>query len=317
MEIERRLRSQAEELLSGFRALVVNGPRQAGKTTLVRQLQHARGPVVNLDDPAVLAVALEDPVGFLGSLPPRVAIDEFQRGGTALLLALKMRLDAGRERGQYVLAGSTRFLTMKHVGETLTGRIGVVELLPLSAGELRGRLESFVERAFAGQLIDAACEPMDRRAYAAAIAAGGFPELALGPSTSRFRSRWCESYLRTVTAVANVEQVADIRRPQVFGDLLGQLAARLGLRAGGRRSGSRVGDEPLVGDVVSRCAGNPLPGAAVASVDHESYQQVEASTGGPLDRHSAGCPSTRPVDGRSRANGLSLVRSAVGELRRR
>jgi len=226
MEIERRLRSQADELLEGFRALVVNGPRQAGKTTLVRQLQHGRGPVVSLDDPAVLAVALEDPVGFLGSLPPRVAIDEFQRGGPALLLALKMRLDAGRERGQYVLAGSTRFLTMKRVGETLTGRVGVVELLPLSAGELRGRFESFVERAFAGQLIDAACEPIHRREYAAAIATGGFPELALGPSTARFRSRWCESYLRTVTAVANVEQVADIRRPEIFGDMLGQLAAR-------------------------------------------------------------------------------------------
>lgn len=138
MEIERRLLHPTIDLLGGFRALVVNGPRQPGKSTLVRQVQRDRGPVVNLDDPALLRAAIDDPIGFADALPPRAAIDEFQRGGSDLLLARKMHLDASSERGQYILAGSTRFLSMRDRSDTLTGRIGIVELLPLSAGEIRG-----------------------------------------------------------------------------------------------------------------------------------------------------------------------------------
>jgi predicted AAA+ superfamily ATPase len=215
------------EWLGGFRALVVNGPRQAGKSTLLRHLQSRRGgTVVNLDDPTLLNSATTDPIGFLSTLPPNVAIDEFQRGGTPLLLALKMRLDASRSPGQYVLAGSTRFLSMRNVDETLTGRIGIAELLPLSAGEIRGHHEDFIERAFAGHLVDHPAEALSRADYAQAIATGGFPEMALGPTTTRFRSAWCESYLRTVTAIANIEQVAEIRRPQLVSGLVDQLAAR-------------------------------------------------------------------------------------------
>lgn len=226
MEIPRHATPVAAELLEGFRALVVNGPRQAGKSTLVRQLQEGRGQVVNLDDPAQLSAVVDDPIGFLDALSGDVAIDEFQRGGPPLLLALKMRLDASRRAGQYVLAGSTRFLSMRNLGETLTGRIGIVELLPLSAGEIRGVRESFVERVFSGAVLDATPDVLGRPDYAQAVAIGGFPELALGPTTSRFRGAWCESYLRTVTAVANVEQVAELRRPQLIGDLMAQMASR-------------------------------------------------------------------------------------------
>lgn len=226
MEIERRLLHPTVDLLGGFRALVVNGPRQSGKSTLVRQVQSDRGQVVNLDDPALLRAAIDDPIGFVDALPPRAAIDEFQRGGNDLLLALKMRLDASSERGQYLLAGSTRFLSMRHLSETLTGRIGIVELLPLSAGELRGVQEQFLDRVFDGALPETAPQAMSRSDYADAVTAGGFPELALGPTTSRFRSGWCDAYLRTVTALANVEQVTEVRRPELIGQLMSQLAAR-------------------------------------------------------------------------------------------
>ena len=99
-------------------------------------------------------------------------------------------------------------------------------LLPLSAGEIRGRREDFVDRAFAGGLLDHRAEALTRTDYAQAVTVGGFPEVALGPATTRFRSSWCDSYLRTVTAVANVEQVAEIRRPQLIAGLVEQLAAR-------------------------------------------------------------------------------------------
>jgi uncharacterized protein len=161
-------------------------------------------------------------------LPTSVAIDEFQQGGPGLLLALKTALDADRRAGQYLLAGSTRFLTMRSVGETLTGRIGIVELLPLSAGEIRHASETFVERAFDAHVLDHRLEVLTRADYAHAVVTGGFPEMALGPDTTRFRSNWCESNPRAVTAVANIEQIAETRRPQLVGDLVRQIAARSG-----------------------------------------------------------------------------------------
>jgi len=227
-ELDRRLRPVALDLLGGFRALVVNGPRQAGKSTLVRQLQAGRGSVVNLDDGSLRDLAVQDPQGFVMQLPPRSAIDEFQGGGDPLLIALKARLDSDRTPGQFVLAGSTQFLAMRTISETLTGRIGVLDLLPLSVGEIRSRNEEFIDHLFAGAAINLVPEPVTRPEYAEAVAAGGFPEMALGPSTSRFRSAWCEAYLRTVTAAANLEQVASVRHPDVMYSLIGQIAARSG-----------------------------------------------------------------------------------------
>lgn len=227
-ELARRMLPVARELVTGFRALVVNGPRQAGKSTLVRHLQEQRGRLVSLDDPSWLSLATDDPITFLEALGPEAAIDEFQRGGDRLVLALKATIDARRLPGQFVLAGSTRFLTTGRLSETLTGRIGILELLPLSAGELRGQAESFVDRAFDGDVPTTGLERLSRAAYADAIAAGGFPELALGPGTPRLRTAWCAAYVATVTAGNNLEQIASIRRPELLVDLFAQIAARSG-----------------------------------------------------------------------------------------
>jgi len=93
---------------------------------------------------------------------------ETMSGVRQMLLAPKMELDADRSAGQFVPAGSARFLTMRRIGETLTGRIGIVELMPLSAGEIRGLHETFVERAFRGDLLDHRAEPLSWVDYARA-----------------------------------------------------------------------------------------------------------------------------------------------------
>ena len=229
-EIERRLLAVSRGLLEDFRSVVINGPRQSGKSTLLAQIQHGRGRILNLDQPTSLSAAIDDPIGFLDELPTRVAIDEFQRGGDRLLLALKARIDASNERGQYLLAGSTRFLTTRRLSETLTGRVAIGELMPLSVGEIRSSGTSFVDAAFARSaaehLLGATYVDHSRADYAEMIASGGFPELVLGAQTNRFRSAWVRSYLSTVTALTNVEQVAEVRRPALVGDLVRQMAAR-------------------------------------------------------------------------------------------
>lgn len=210
--------------------MVVNGPRQAGKSTLLEQVQRERGPVVTLDEPTHLDVALHDPVQFLAQLPQHVALDEFQRGGDPLLLALKARIDASRARGQYLLAGSTRFLTTRRLSETLTGRIAIAELLPLSMGEIRKRPTDFLKKVFSASAVDVllstTCESLKRSDYAEAISLGGFPEVVLGHPSHRFRASWTQAYVATVTALAHVEQVTEVRRPELVGNLLRQMAAR-------------------------------------------------------------------------------------------
>jgi len=114
MDIARRLIGPTEELLQGFRA------------------------VVTLDEPGALEAARTDPIGFLHDQPANVAIGEFQRSGNDLLMDLKVELDQSDVRGQYLLAGSTRFLSTRPLSETLTGRIGLTELLPVSMGERLG-----------------------------------------------------------------------------------------------------------------------------------------------------------------------------------
>ncbi len=226
MDTLRRLQPVALELLGSFRALVINGPRQAGKSTLVRHVQLDRGVVANLDDASLRDLARTDPIGFVAQLPPRSAIDEFQRGGNELLLALKMAVDGDRTPGQFILAGSTRFLTTRTLSETLTGRVGILDLLPLSAGELRGRHETFVQRIFDPTFTVEPPDLVGRAEYAEIVANGGFPELALGTPSQRFRNAWCSAYIRTVTAGSNINEIADVRRPDVVAALLSQVAVR-------------------------------------------------------------------------------------------
>lgn len=146
------------------------------------------------------------------------------------MLALKARIDRTRSRGQYLLAGSTRFLTTRRLSETLTGRVAIVELEPLSVGEARGQGWSFVDVAFGAtastDLLDARPPSLDRGELASLVATGGFPEVVLGPDTDRFRRTWVRNYVRTMTALTNVEQVAEVRRPDLFPALVQQLAAR-------------------------------------------------------------------------------------------
>lgn len=91
---------------------MINGPRQSGKTELLRELHRtAGGTLVSLDDASTRTAALEDPGGFANGHDAPLFIDEVQRGGDPLLLAVKARLDRSRAKGQVVMAGSTRFLS--------------------------------------------------------------------------------------------------------------------------------------------------------------------------------------------------------------
>ena len=117
--------------------VVVVGPRQCGKTTLVRDLIASPRRFLTLDDETVLAAARSDPTGFVRSLD-RATIDEVQRAPD-LLRAIKRSVDEDRRAGRFLLTGSANILALPKVSESLAGRMEIVDLLPLAQGEIRRR----------------------------------------------------------------------------------------------------------------------------------------------------------------------------------
>ena len=125
--------SVAQRRLGFSRVLIVNGPRQSGKTVLLRQLHSMLGGSWNsLDDSKTLLSARRDSSGFVIENARSLFVDEVQRGGEPLILAVKLAVDQDNQPGQFVLAGSTRFLFEPRLSKSLAGRALFVDLWPLS-----------------------------------------------------------------------------------------------------------------------------------------------------------------------------------------
>lgn len=214
--LERHARARVEEALGDTRVVVVLGARQVGKSTLVQKIADERGamPVLTFDDQATRAAAGQDPTGFVADLPTPIVIDEVQRVPD-VLLAIKQRVDDDPRPGQFLLTGSANILTAPKIADALTGRAEYVRLHPFSQGELRGRLESFIPTLFDGSFPQLNSAPIGRKAYAAIVAAGGYPE-AVRRQAHR-RVRFFDSYLDTIMqrdlrSIAAVADSANVRR---------------------------------------------------------------------------------------------------------
>jgi len=132
--ITRQATATLLELAQGYPVLAITGPRQAGKTTLA-QSTFPDKPYVSLEDPDTRAFAQDDPRGFLARLPDGAILDEVQRC-PPLFSYLQTRVDANRRMAEFVLTGSQQFGLLSTITQTLAGRVGLVQLLPFSMGEL-------------------------------------------------------------------------------------------------------------------------------------------------------------------------------------
>lgn len=232
---ERHLAGPIREALQDTPAILVNGPRQSGKTTLVRQLADQMS-YYTLDDVSTLSVAEKDPVGFVETLD-RAIIDEIQRA-PKLMLALKMSIDQDRRPGRFLLTGSANVLALPQIADSLAGRMETHTLLPLSQCELQGRPNDFLHRAQAQDW-----PPLHPRSNLQDMAlAGGYPEMRERATLAR-RQAWAKAYMshimeRDVQDIARIDQLVQI--PNLLnllatqcGQLLNltQLGAQLGLDA--------------------------------------------------------------------------------------
>ena len=228
--LSRHLVVELEEAIASARVVNLIGPRQVGKTTLVRDL-FGHGRFITLDDAAVLSAIEADPEGQIASLMQNLGqapliIDEAQRS-KKLALAIKRVVDADRRKGQFVLTGSSNIFTTTDVADSLAGRMRTLKLWPLSVAEIKSRpVSRLVDWAMQNepnlsQISDP--EPLARSDYIDLILAGGFPETRALPLRSR--QRGYRDYIDAVVE-RDVADITPVRKPDALRILIDQMAAR-------------------------------------------------------------------------------------------
>ncbi len=236
------------EALLDTPVVLLAGPRQAGKTTLVRRIAQQQGlRYLTMDDDLALLSAREDPVGMIRSLD-RAVIDEVQRA-PQLLLAMKKSVDEDRRPGRFLLTGSANLMSLPTVADSLAGRMETLSLLPLSQSEIRSRSANWIDSAFAGRILKAdqpalGSDLIDR------VLRGGYPE-AISRPTAKRRVAWARQYIdaliqRDVRDVAGVDKLDQLPR------FLRALAQTAGQMCNSTQLGGQVG---LDGKTVSRYVG--------------------------------------------------------------
>jgi len=210
------------------------GPRQSGKSTLVQELPDRE--YFTLDDPALLALIQTNPGEWLDSLTGPVTIDEIQRA-PELFLPLKLRVDRDRTPGRFLLTGSANVLALPKVADSLAGRMEVIDLLPLSQAEIEGASDNFVDWVFGAEpLHSASWEAED---IISRVMKGGFPQPVLARTDERRRA-WADSYVRTLLD-RDIRDLAKIESARHFPQIFRLLAARNGSQLNNDRMSRELG----------------------------------------------------------------------------
>lgn len=193
MLYRRHIKERIIELLHDFRIVYLTGPRQAGKSTLAREIAAELGMgYYTFDDDALLASARSDPQGLLASLRRPLVLDEFQMA-PSLISAIKMISDsADGPKGLFLLTGSSDIFRSAQTQEALPGHMARVELYPLSHSERHDHRSNQIDRLLGGSYDDALLQPLNRIALAEMLMDGGYPE-AISKSL-RSRNAWFASY---------------------------------------------------------------------------------------------------------------------------
>lgn len=226
MYITRQIEQKIVSLSKFFSVVMVCGPRQVGKTTVLQHISDSLPQKLNyvsFDNIRVRNLAKEDPELFIKSYPPPILIDEFQYA-TEILPYIKIAVDRSREKGQYFLTGSQMFAMMKNVSESLAGRVGILNLFSMSYSELNGKesvpfLPSNM-KAFANMSSQRNVSQVFYDIYR-----GSMPQMITEPDLQPddFYGAYISTYLER-----DIRDIINIKNERKFMRFLGCIAARTG-----------------------------------------------------------------------------------------
>ncbi|OGR01101.1 MAG: AAA family ATPase [Deltaproteobacteria bacterium RIFOXYD12_FULL_55_16] len=244
----RRIEPRIAEALLDTPVVLLAGPRQAGKTTLVRQIAAQHGlRYLTMDDELTLLSAREDPVGMIRGMD-RAVIDEIQRA-PQLLLAIKKSVDEDRRPGRFLLTGSANLMALPTVADSLAGRMETLSLLPLSQSEIESRSANWIDSAFTGLILKAG-QPALGSELSERVLRGGYPE-AISRVSAKRRMTWARQYIDAIIQ-RDVRDVASIEKLDQLPRFLRALAQTTGQMCNYTQLGGQVG---LDGKTAARYVG--------------------------------------------------------------
>jgi len=228
---QRTLQQTIHTISESFPVLMLTGPRQVGKTTLLEMCSEGTRAYVTLDDMDARSLAQRDPALFLQTWQPPVTIDEIQYA-PQLFSAIKILVDRKQRNGMFWLTGSQKFQLMQGITESLAGRVAIVDLLGFSHAELMCRaaacrpfLPTVAWIAHARQTAQTQAQPQRLKDIFQQIWLGSYPRLV--EQGDRVRDLFYRSYVQTYIQ-RDVQDVLKVSDQMAFNRFLGAVAARTG-----------------------------------------------------------------------------------------
>ena len=231
----RHLAPRVQEALSDTPVVLINGPRQCGKSTLA-QYYLPDMPYYSLDDDTIHAVVKADPLGFIRRLD-RAVIDEIQRV-PELLRAIKLAVDQDRRPGRFILTGSANILALPQISDSLAGRMEALALLPFSQAEIDQRPNTFFAQALSQQWTTPTIL-LRGNALIARVLTGGYPEMVRRKDAGR-RTAWANAYVKALVE-RDLRDVSDITKLDAMPRLLAVLAQMSGQLVNFAQIGGQLG----------------------------------------------------------------------------
>ncbi|OGB83034.1 hypothetical protein A3F66_01885 [candidate division TM6 bacterium RIFCSPHIGHO2_12_FULL_32_22] len=210
---KRNIKEDLKKALNRAPVVLLNGARQVGKSTLALEFQKEGDfEYITFDDEMVYLSAKNDPQAFIKSIKKPVIIDEVQRV-PEIFLPIKIDVDNNRHAGRYLLTGSANPLLIPRLGDSLAGRMEILDLMPLSQGEIEGVKENFTDTVFEEKELTSAAKGLTKKELYEKAIIGGYPSVQ--KISKEDRDAWMRSYLnlilqRDIKDLAQIEKLTEL-----------------------------------------------------------------------------------------------------------